>query len=94
MKVNPRNLVKHELIGLLVKVSGSTHKEFVGISGVIVDETARTVKVLSKDGKIRAVPKDVCTFDITLPIGTIIRVNGKVILGRPEERIRKKLKYW
>lgn len=94
MKINPRNLVKHELIGLLVEVSESTHKEFVGISGIIVDETAKTIRVLSKDGKTRVIPKDVCTFTITLPSGIIVKVDGKVILGRPEERIRKKLKYW
>jgi len=94
MKVNPRNLVKHELIGLLIKISESTHKELIGISGVVIDETAKTIKILSKDGRIRVIPKDICTFDITLPEGVIVRVEGKILIGRPEERIKKKLKYW
>lgn len=94
MKIHPRNLIKHELIGLLVRVSESTHKGFVGISGIIIDETAKTIKVLSKNGATRIIPKDICSFDITLPSGIIVRIDGRVLLGRPEERIKKRLKYW
>jgi len=94
MRVTPRNLVKHELIGLLVRVVESRHRGFVGISGVVVDETASTLRIASRDGRRRTVPKAVCTFEFTLPDGTIVRVDGGLILGRPEERIKKKLKYW
>ncbi len=44
MKITPRNLLKHELIGLLVEVIDSSHKGFVGISGIVVDETMKTIK--------------------------------------------------
>jgi len=94
MKINPRILVKHELIGLLVKISKSTHEDFIGLSGIIVDETAKTIKILSEDKKIKTIPKQNCIFDIILPDGIIVRVNGKLLMERPEERIRKRFKYW
>lgn len=94
MKHTPRNLPKHELIGLLIKVLESTHKGYTNISGVVIDETMKTLKILCDDGKVRIVPKEVCIFQITLPNGIVLKVNGKVLLGRPEDRIKKKLKYW
>ena len=94
MKITPRNLLKHELIGLLIEVIDSTHKGYIGISGIVIDETMNMIKILSQDKKIRMIPKETCIFKIALPDGTILKVDGKVLLGRPEDRLKKKLKFW
>jgi RNase P/RNase MRP subunit p29 len=37
-------------------------------------------------------PKEVCTFDITLPDETVVRVDGNLLHGRPEDRMKKRHK--
>ncbi|KYH36147.1 MAG: ribonuclease P [Candidatus Hecatellales archaeon B24] len=88
MPLTPRNLARHELIGLEVKVAGSSHKGYVGISGRIVDETRNMLVILS-DGRFKRVPKKVSTFHFKLPDGRCVEVEGWRILGRPEDRVKK-----
>ena len=45
MKITPKNIVKHEIIGLKVKVIKSKNKYNIGISGIIVDETMKTLLI-------------------------------------------------
>jgi RNase P/RNase MRP subunit p29 len=35
--------------------------------------------------------KSNCVFDMSLPDGTIVRVDGHVLKGRPEDRLKKRL---
>ncbi len=88
MKITPKNLVMHELIGLHVKVSSSTHPGYIGIEGVVVDETMKTLHILHK-GRVKIVPKACSIFHFTLPDGSIVEVDGKVILARPEDRVKR-----
>jgi len=88
VKITPRNLVMHELIGLSVKVSKSTHPGYVGIEGIVVDETMKTLHILH-EGKVKVIPKNCSIFEFTLPDGSIVEVDGKVILARPEDRAKK-----
>ncbi|HDH06878.1 MAG TPA: ribonuclease P protein component 1 [Thermoproteales archaeon] len=88
MKITPRNIVMHELIGLHVKVSNSTHPGYIGIEGKVVYETMKTLHILHK-GKVKIVPKSCSTFQFTLPDGSIVEVDGKVILARPEDRVKR-----
>ncbi len=93
MAITPKNLVRHELIGLRVRVKKSTNKSLEGIKGVVVDESYNMLHI--HDGKrIKKVPKDVCVFVFTLPDGTKVEVNGKLLVGRPEDRPKKKLPRW
>ncbi|RLJ05359.1 MAG: ribonuclease P protein subunit, partial [Candidatus Aenigmatarchaeota archaeon] len=39
-------------------------------------------------------PKDQCVFSFYLPSGERVRVNGKVLVARPEDRVKKKQKTW
>ncbi|HID17906.1 TPA: ribonuclease P protein subunit, partial [Candidatus Bathyarchaeota archaeon] len=39
MKITPRNLVNHELIGLKVKVKRCRNQQLVKFEGLVVDET-------------------------------------------------------
>lgn len=91
MKIAPKNLVKHELIGLRAKIVKSTHPGYVGIEGMIVDETMKTLRIMQND-KIKTVPKKCVIIHFTLPDGSIVEVDGKVIMGRPEDRVKKKFR--
>jgi len=81
--------VRHELIGLKAKVVKSVHPGYIGIEGTVVDETMKTIKIM-QNNKIKTIPKKCVTIHFTLPDGTIVEVNGKVIIGRPEDRIKKR----
>ena len=91
MKVTPA-LLRHEFIGLEAKVVKSTHSGYVGLSGKIIDETKKTLVMLGKDGKRRVIPKEVAVFHFKLQNGTIVEVDGKAIVGRPEERLKRKIR--
>jgi len=91
MKVTPA-LLRHEFIGLEAKVVRSTHSGYIGISGKIIDETKKTLIIHGKDGKKRVVPKEAAVFHFKLQDGTVVEVDGKVIVGRPEERLKRKIR--
>ncbi len=92
MPITPKNLVRHELIGLKVKVVKSTEKTQKGLTGVVIDETYNTLKIETKNGE-KTVIKSNCVFIFTLPDKTKVQVDGKVLVGRPENRIKKKFLY-
>ena len=92
--ITPKNIFRHELIGLPVSVAHSTHDGFIGINGKVVDETKSTISI-ETDKFVKIVPKGVATFHFYLPDGNIVEIEGKIIIARPEDRIKKKFrKYW
>jgi ribonuclease P protein subunit POP4 len=92
--ITPNNIFRHELIGLPVKVVKSTHEGFVGIEGKVVDETKNTITIEENETE-KIIPKGVATFHFNLPDGNIIEIEGKIIIARPEDRIKKKFrKIW
>jgi ribonuclease P protein subunit POP4 len=93
MPITPQNLVRHELIGLKVKIEKSTDPTLEKVKGKIIDETYNTFKIETK-GKEKIIPKSNCIFIFTLPDKTKVRVDGKLLVGRPEDRIKKKLPRW
>lgn len=93
MKITPRNLVNHELIGLKVKVKRCRNQQLVKFEGLVVDETRNMLAIRSK-GKVKFIPKDIAVFHFFLPEGELVEVDGKVLVGRPEDRLKIKVKYW
>jgi ribonuclease P protein subunit POP4 len=87
--LNAKTLLRHELIGLKMRVVKSTHKELYDISGTIIDETKNTL-VIHHKSKLKVVPKGCSTFHCILPDGTTIEIDGKLLIGRPEDRIKKR----
>ena len=93
MPITPQNLVRHELIGLKVKVAKSTDSTQKNISGTVVDESHNTLTIES-GGREKNVIKSNCVFVFTLPDRRKVEVEGKVIVSRPEDRIKKKHPKW
>jgi len=93
MSITPQNLVRHELIGLSTKIDKSTDKTQKGLKGKVIDETYNMIKIETR-GKEKVIPKNNCIFIFTLPNKTKIQVDGKLLIGRPEDRIKKKIRRW
>ena len=85
IKRTKENIIYHELIGLPVRVIKSTHKGYL-ISGLVIDETKNMI-IIESD-VIKKIPKNVSTFEFLLSEGETVEVEGKKIIGRPEDRIK------
>jgi ribonuclease P protein subunit POP4 len=90
MRVTPA-VLQHEFIGLKAKVVRSSHPGYVGISGKVIDETRNTLIIRHK-GRDKVIVKDVAVFHFVFPDGTTVEIEGKAIVGRPEDRLKKRLK--
>lgn len=90
MKVTP-NIIRHEFIGTEVKVAKSRHQGYVGISGDIIDETRNTFVILEQ-GEEKRIIKDSAIFHFKLSDGTIVEIDGKLLVGWPEGRIKKRVR--
>ena len=90
--ITPQNIFRHELVGLDVEIVKSLHKGFTGIKGEVVDETKNTIKVEDVAGSLKIIPKNVATFRFTLPSNAVVEVDGRIIVARPEDRIKKKFR--
>lgn len=91
--INPKNLVRHELIGLRVSVAKAANPFSKGLSGRVVDETRNTL-IIESNGRERSLAKDEHAFSFSLPSGEQVLVDGNILVGRPEDRIKKRLKSW
>ncbi len=89
MPRTPENLPRHELIGLDSEVVESTDPGREGLAGTVVDETKNTLLLDTEDGE-KSVPKEECVFRFHLE-DLKVRVNGRLLSGRPEDRIGKRL---
>jgi ribonuclease P protein subunit POP4 len=91
--ITPQNILRHELIGLTVKVSEATNQSVRGLRGVVVDETKNTLKIHSARGT-RMIPKHVATFRFKLPDGILVDVDGRRLVARPESRLKTRVRRW
>jgi len=91
MKIDRQNVVNHELIGLCVTVVESANRSSVGMSGRIVDESRNTFTI-EIEGREKMAAKHCNTFEFTLPEGSKVRINGDLLLARPEDRAAKSLR--
>ncbi len=88
--ISPRNILRHELIGLEASVVSSRNPSHRAVEGFIVDESMKTL-VIEQDGEAKRVSKRDATFIIKLPSG-LVEVEGAALYGRPEDRVKKKIK--
>ncbi len=73
-------IINNEFIGKETQVVNATNQALVGISGKVVDETRNSFMI---DSKL------VLKNQVTLRFGNIL-VEGKRLVGRPEDRIKVK----
>jgi ribonuclease P protein subunit POP4 len=90
MKITP-SILQHELIGLNARVVKSVHPNYVGIAGRVIDETRNTL-VIQYENERKIVAKNAIVLYLTMPDGTVVEIDGKAIVGRPENRIKKRIR--
>ncbi|ADG13297.1 Ribonuclease P, Rpp29 [Methanocaldococcus infernus ME] len=88
--ITPHNILRHELIGLKVEIVSSPNKSLVGIKGRVVDET-RNMLFIETEKKVVKIPKALAVFLFHLD-NCKVKVDGRLLIGRPEERLKKKIK--
>ncbi|MEM3087126.1 MAG: ribonuclease P protein subunit [Halobacteria archaeon] len=75
-----------ELIGAEVEVVEAANPSLRGLAGRVVDETMRTLLVEAARGeRPRRVPKAGCRFRFRWPGGRTVEMDGRGLVGRPEE---------
>lgn len=90
MKVTPA-IIQHEFIGLKAKIAKSSNPSHIGIAGTIVNETRNTFVIL-QDNKRKTIAKSQAVFHFTLPDSTIVEIDGQILVGRPEARLKKRIR--
>ena len=75
-------------MGLQLKIANSKNKNLVGIEGKIVDETKNMFTIETKDGE-KKITKDQCVFEIALTKNETVIIDGSLLNGKPEKRIKK-----
>ncbi len=88
--VTADNINRHELIGLDARISGAKNSSQRKIKGLIIAETRNTLTI-SQGKKEKTVAKSDASFIFNLG-GTSVEVEGKTLIGRPEDRVKKKSK--
>jgi len=91
--ITPQNILRHELIGLTVKVNEASDPTLKGIRGTVVDETKNTLKIIAATRTV-AIPKNIAIFQFMLPSGTLVDVVGSRLVASPENRLKTKVRRW
>lgn len=77
-----------ELIGTEVEVVESSNPSLRGLAGRVVDESMKTLLVEPSPGaRVRRVPKAGCRFRFRWEGGRTAEIEGRELVGRPEERV-------
>jgi ribonuclease P protein subunit POP4 len=90
MRITP-DLARFEFIGRCAEVAKSTQSSDVSVSGMVVDETRNTFIVLAR-GKRKTVVKESAVFRFELPDHAMVEIDGRLLVGRPEDRLKRCIK--
>ena len=90
MKVTP-DIIRYEFIGAEGKVAQSLHEAYVGCCGKVIGETKNTFTLLS-DGQAKSIIKEFSVFNFKFDDGTVVDIDGKLLVGRSEDRLKKSIK--
>jgi len=83
--ITPYNLLRHELVGLKAKATAGGRT----IAGEVAGETEKTITIKTPEGAKKVV-KEASMLEFLLPGDAVVKVDGKLLAGRPQDRIKKK----
>jgi ribonuclease P protein subunit POP4 len=90
MKVTS-DVINGEFVGTEGRIAESRHSGYFGISGEVIGESKNTFTIL-QDGKTKSVVKEAAVFSFRFSDGTVVEIDGKLLMGRPEDRLKKSMK--
>ncbi|MEM2080931.1 MAG: ribonuclease P protein component 1 [Candidatus Bathyarchaeia archaeon] len=85
------DIIRHEFIGAEGKIAKSPHVDYTGLCGKVIGETKNTFTLLH-EGKPRRVIKNMAVFHFKFADGTVVEIDGRLLVGRPEDRLKKSIK--
>jgi ribonuclease P protein subunit POP4 len=85
------DIIRQEFVGTQTTISESPHQGYLDIKGQVLDETRNTF-IINQKGQAKTVVKDQAVFQFQLTNGTIVEIDGKLLVGRPEDRMKKIVK--
>jgi ribonuclease P protein subunit POP4 len=83
------NILQNEIIGLETEVLSDSNSANIHIRGKVIDETMKTLVIRGTDTHRIAKKDAIFQFSID---GQTVKVEGKALVGRPEDRVKKKKK--
>jgi len=90
MIVTP-DIIREEFIGTASAVTSSPQSGYLGIRSEVVGETRNTFTI-QQQGKAKRVVKEQAVFQFQFSDGTIVEIDGKLLVGKPEDRLKKTMK--
>lgn len=91
MMRNPYNILRHELIGLdvdVLPISGESYK----MHGVVCNETQNMFLIRDSNKNTKSIPKNAAMIVLQLDDGSVVKIDGNLLIGRPEKRTKKRHK--
>ncbi len=90
MKVTP-DIIRYEFVGTNACVAKSPHADYVGVCGEVIGETRNTF-TLRGEGTTKSILKQSAIFNFAFNDGTVVEIDGKLLVGRSEDRLKKSIK--
>lgn len=87
-----KDVARHEFIGLNAKIDESRNKSLAGMQGTIIDETKNTFTMLTEKRERKTIIKKDCQIIFSLRNGEKAKINGKILVAKPEDRIKMKIR--
>ena len=87
-----RDIVKVELIGKTIVIPAATNRSLVGKIGKVIDETKHLLVIAQPDGNVCKLLKSQVTISFIMD-GKRYTLAASHLVGRPEERLKKILKW-
>ncbi|XP_077144816.1 ribonuclease P protein subunit p29 isoform X1 [Ranitomeya variabilis] len=84
-------ILKADLHGAAVTVFKSKCPSYVGLAGIILQESKHVFKIITEEDKLKVVPKLNCVFSVEID-GFITYIYGSKLQMRASERSAKKFK--
>lgn len=85
------DVLKQEFIGTDIEIADAKNKGTIGLNGRVVDET-KNMLIIEHHGQVKRLIKDHVTIRIAIK-GKTYEINGKLLVGRPEDRLKKRFKW-
>nr|XP_012630659.1 ribonuclease P protein subunit p29 [Microcebus murinus] len=84
-------LLKADLHGAAISVTKSRCPSYVGVTGILLQETKHVFKIITKDDCLKVIPKLNCVFTVEID-GFVSYIYGSKFQLRSSERSAKKFK--
>lgn len=84
-------LLKADLHGAIISVTKSKCPSYVGVTGILLQETKHVFKIITKEDHLKVIPKQNCVFTVEID-DFISYIYGSKFQLRASERSAKKFK--